>query len=239
MDTLSVVILAAGKSHDNAAQPPPLLSERNGNLLIEQIFRQIDFDADTTLVLQSEQAKNEHIDDIVSLLCPQANIVLATGPTSGAACSALLAINHIDPEGELLLLNANEFADVDAASVIESFRERNLDAGTIVFPSLHPRYCYARFDDEGIVEEVSEKRPISRSAVAGFFWWRKGGEFIHCATEMIRTRNDVKGQFYVCPTLNEMVLLGKRVGVHQIEAPAYHPLKTQAQSRAFESGAAE
>ena len=239
MDTVSVIILAAGRSHDEAAQPPPLLSERNGSLLIEQIFRQIDFKADTTLVLQREQAKRERIDSVISILCPQANTVLATGPTSGAACSALLAINHIEPDSELLLLNANEFADVDAAAVIESFRARTLDAGTIVFPSLHPRYCYARLDDEGMVEEVSEKRPISRNAVAGFFWWRRGGDFIDCATEMIRTRNEVDGQFYICPTLNEMILHGKRVGVHKIDASDYHPLKSQAQNRAFESGAAE
>ena len=237
--TVSVVILAAGKSHDEAAQPPPLLSERNGSLLLEQIFRQIDFEADVTLVLQREQAERESIDSIVSVLRPQANIVLATGTTSGAACSALLAIRHIELERELLLLNANEFADVDAASVIDSFRARTLDAGTIVFPSLHPRYCYARLDDEGLVKEVSEKRPISRNAVAGFFWWRRGGDFIHCATEMIRTRNEVDGQFYICPTLNEMILHGKRVGVHQIDAVDYHPLKTQAQSRSFEDGAAE
>ena len=237
MAQVTVIILAAGSGKEDDAALPPLLSERNGILLIEQIFRQIDFDARIIIVLQERQAKDESIGSILSVLCPDVEVVLAPGPTAGAACSALLAVDHVDPERELLLLNANEFVEVRPAEVIEVFRSRDLDAGTIVFPSLHPRYCYARVDADDLVEEVSEKRPISRDAVAGFFWWRYGGDFLACAADMVRTRNDVNGHFFVCPTLNEMVLLGKQTGVFRIDRAAYHPLKTEAQSRAFQDGA--
>lgn len=233
----TVVILAAGGGKDGGAHAPPLLGERRGTLLIEELFRQIDFAEKVVIVLQRQQAKQQNIDSIVSVLRPDAHVVLAPGPTAGAACSALLAIDHIDPGRELLLLNANEFVEVDSAKVLETFRKRDLDVGTIVFPSLHPRYCYARLDPGGLVEEVSEKRPISRNAVAGFFWWREASDFVGCASHVIRTQNDVNGQFYICPTLNEMIMLGKQVGVFKIEATAYHPLKTVAQSRDFEHGA--
>ena len=234
----TAVIVAAGGGQDSGGHAPPLLGERRGTLLIEKLFRQIDFAENVVIVLQREQAMQQNIDSIVSVLRPDAQVVLAPGPTAGAACSALLAVDHIDPGRELLLLNANEFVEVDPAEVIESFRKRDLDVGTIVFSSLHPRYCYARLNSEGLVEEVSEKRPISRNAVAGFFWWREAGDFFHCASHVIRTQNDVNGQFYICPTLNEMIMLGKQVGVFKIEAAAYHPLKTVAQSRDFEHGAA-
>ena len=233
----TAVILAAGGGDGEGAHAPPLLGERRGTLLIEELFQQIDFAENIVIVLQQWQAKQQNIDSIVSVLRPDAQVVLAPGPTAGAACSALLAVDQIDLGRELLLLNANEFVDIDSAEVIETFRQRDLDVGTIIFSSLHPRYCYARLDSEGLIEEVSEKRPISRNAVAGFFWWRQASDFVGCASHVIRTQNDVNGQFYICPTLNEMIMLGKQVGVFKIEAAAYHPLKTVAQSRDFEHGA--
>ena len=56
----------------------------------------------------------------------------------------------------------------------------------VTFRSLHPRYSYMLVDDNGLIVEAAEKRPISRHATAGFYWYRRGADFVQSAQDMIR-----------------------------------------------------
>jgi hypothetical protein len=175
-----------------------------------------------------------HLDSVAALAATGAVVVPVEGPTRGAACTALLCLDHIDPEAELLILNGNEFIDADYVAILTDFRKRSLDCGLVVFPSLHPRYSYVRLDDDGLVEEAAEKHPISRSAIAGFFWFRRGADFVEGATAMIRKDADHDGYFYISLVLNELVLGQRRVGVMPIAADRYRPLKSRSQVAAYE-----
>jgi len=119
--------------------------------------------------------------------------------------------------------------DVDYRAVLADFRERHLDAGTITFSSIHPRYSYVRLSAEELVVEAAEKRPISGHATAGFYWFARGNDFVRAAEEMIYKDASVNGAFYICPVLNELVLEQARIGVYPIQADQYHPLKTARQ----------
>ena len=110
------------------------------------------------------------------------------GETKGAACSCLLAINHIPPDDPLIVANADQIIDWDLNAVLSYFEEGDFDAGTICFESVHPRRSYVAVDEQGEVVEAAEKKPISRNAIAGFYYYRRGSDFIQAAMKSILCR---------------------------------------------------
>ncbi len=233
-------MLVLGAGHASEPDAPPLwLVENDGVLLVER-FAQIGHTLGAAMVfaVRAQDIRRFRIDSVIGLSCPGATVVSVAGETGGAACTALLCTPHIDADRELLLLNSNEYLDVDPSGVISDFRTRELDAGVVTFPSLHPRYSHVRLE-EGLIVEAAEKHPISRHASAGFTWYRRGGDFIRAAQDMIRKDAQVDGRFFVSLTLNEMVLRQKRLGAFEIEARHYHPLKSRRQASVFEAESLE
>jgi len=187
------------------------------------------------VAFRDEDVRDHHLDSIVSLLHPGAVSIGVQGKTEGAACTALLAIGLINNDDELLIVSANEFLEVNFSEVLTDFRSRKLDAGVVVFRSIHPRYSYVRINNDGFVVEASEKKPISTNATAGFYWFSRGHSFVEAAKSMIRKDARVNRMFYICPTFNELILNDRRVGVYKVENKYYHPLKDSRQVDQFEA----
>lgn len=237
---MNIVILAAGNDdvHSERADEYPLfLSEIDGEMLVEHLVRKCQDLAPARLLfaVKKEHLSRHHVDDIIRLMVPDAAIVEIAGHTMGAVCTALLLVDYIDLEDELLILNASDFVDADLSIIIQNLRDRGADGGTIIFDSLHPRYSFARLDPEGYVVEVAEKRPISRNATAGCYWYRSAQDFLAASERMIIKDAHVNGQFYVSQTFNEMVLENKVVLAERIDASQYHPVKSSRQVATLES----
>lgn len=236
---MNVLILAAGQVDFNAhdGNYPLCLSEIDGIPLIERLIQvcsnlgEISF----IIALREQDIRHHHLDNIVTLLAPNAKIISVADGTRGAACTALLATGYIDDGNELLILNGNEILDVDFSNIVSSFRGRQLDVGAITFSSVHPRYSYVRLNSENFVVEAAEKNPISRHATAGFYWFARGKDFVRSVQNMIRKDASVNDRFYISTALNEMVLEQARIGIFPIETINYHPLKTERQLMQFEA----
>ena len=214
-------------SNDN--NYPLCLTELDGTPLIERLIsscKVID-NAKFIIALRESDICCYHLDNIIHLLAPNAKIIRITADTCGAACTALLAAGTINNDEELLILNGNELLNENFSKILKDFRLRNLVAGTVVFSSIHPRYSYVRLNTENLVIEAAEKNPISRHATAGFYWFLQGKDFVRAAQNMMRKDASVNGLFYICPSLNELVLEQARIGIYPIHAHQYHPLKTE------------
>jgi len=235
---MNIMILIAGRQATSVDENYPFcLTEFNGKPIIQQLMEQcLDIQPSRVIVaLQEEDVRKYHLDEIVLLLVPQALVIRVQGHTQGAACTALLACKYLDNEEELLIINGNEFLDLNFTEVLLDFRNRQLGAGLVVFDSIHPRYSYVRLDESGHVVEAAEKRPISRSATAGFYWYSKGRLFVQAAKNMIRKRASINDRFYICPAFNELVLDQVLIGTRAIDVANYHPLKTEKQLERFEA----
>lgn len=234
---MKVLILAAADQQGEFEDSdyPLCLTEFDGTTLIERIARKCAGlpASEWIFAMREREVRRYHLDNVVRQLVPNPRILIVRDNTRGAACTALLAAGSIDSDEELLIVSANEVVDVDLTTLVESFRLRGLDAGTIVFPSVHPRYSYVRLDQQGFVLEAAEKNPISSDAMAGIHWFAHGRTFVHCAKQTIRKDAHVEGSFYVSPTLNELVLEQSLIGVHRIEARQYHPLKNRRRVRSL------
>ena len=132
---------------------------------------------------------------------------------------------RLPQDNELLIVSANEFVDIPLCEVLDSFRSRELDAGTVVFKSLNPAYSFVDIDTEGIVTETAQRRPISDNATTGIFWYSSTAAFVAGAKRMISKDANTEGQFFVAPVFNELVLEQMKVGVYEISSDLYTPLK--------------
>jgi dTDP-glucose pyrophosphorylase len=237
-----MVVVIPSASNDDAFQgrgfaySKPLV-EIHGKALVEHVWSSLKvLRADCyAFVVRDSDVKRTHLDKMLLLMEPKAAIIQARGPTGGAACTALLAIEHIRPDQELVIANGDQVFACDLLDAVNEFRARDLDAGTLVFDSVHPRWSFVRVNEDGYVTEAAEKRPISRHATAGFYYFKRGRDFIDAAATMIRKDGHVNGQFYVCPVFNELILRQARIGVRKISRESYISLSTPQNIEEYET----
>jgi hypothetical protein len=239
MNTAILILAARQSSLENHSEEFPLcLAETDGVSLIERIIgntRSIAHSKYFFALLESEM-RRYHLDQVASLLAPGSKVICIPEGTGGSTCTALLAASQINPDDSLLIISANELVDCDLSAVLNDFQSRELDAGTLIFHSIHPRYSYVRLDEFGMVTETAQQNPITNHATVGIFWFKKSSEFVESAMESIRKGAITSGNFYVATTFNEMILRQKKIGIFKIENDKYHPLKNDRQIEYFESG---
>lgn len=229
---MNILILMAGGDeafHEVGYRYPKNLTEIAGLPLVEHVigsFASFVGKPDTrfTFLVKGEEIARFHTDDVLQLLVPNVEVIPVQEPTGGAACTALLAVESVNNDEPLLLCNGDMIVDADLAAVVASFQERDLDGGVVVFEAVHPRWSYVKTNESGYVIETAEKRPISKLATAGIYYFKQGRDFVQAACEMIKKDANVGGAFYVCPSYNELILRQKRIGVYEVPRSAYHSL---------------
>lgn len=178
-------------------------------------------DAQFIVIVRKEDARNCHLDDMIKLMIPGCEVIVSDGATKGSACSCLLAIDLIEEDEPLIIAGGNQLMLENPQKVVADFQANNYDGGVVVFDDIHPRWSFVKLDAEGMVIEAAEKRPISRNATTGFYYFKYGRYFVQSAQKMIQKGASVNGQYYVCPCYNEMVLAHKRIGAYRISKMEY------------------
>jgi dTDP-glucose pyrophosphorylase len=102
--------------------------------------------------------------------------------------------------------------------------ETDADGGIVTFKATHPKWSFAKLDKNGLVTEVAEKNPISDTATVGFYYWKRGSDFVKYAEEMIEQDIRVNNEFYVCPVYNNGIKDG--LGVRTFNVPKMWGLGT-------------
>jgi NDP-sugar pyrophosphorylase family protein len=183
--------------------------------------------------------RQEHIEkfalgDVLNLIAPGCRIVPMGKPTAGALCSVLLGLEYLQHEDELLVANADQWIDAPIDSFLKAARDSNWDGALVTFPNTHPRWSYARTEND-LVVAVAEKQPISRNATAGLYYFRRGIDFVRGAERRLLKNATFSGEYYVAPVYNELILSGKRVGIFPIEAAQMHGLGTPEEVERFQA----
>ncbi len=233
---------ASSQFFEGAAYPyPKPLVEISGKPMIQHVIEnlsRIREDKCFIFILREEDCTRHHLDSTVHLLAGEdAVIIKLQRETKGAACSALLAIDLIANEQPLIIANGDQLFDVDLDAYLARFREEKANAGCLSFESVHPRWSYVRLEGEDIVE-AAEKRPISRQAIAGFYYFASGMDFVEAAKQMIRRGATVNGQFYIAPVLNELVLENRRLRAYAVPNETYHTFYSPQKIEEYELGRA-
>lgn len=218
---------------------PKNLVEINGLPLIQRVTQQVQpllkKGARLFVINRREENRQYHTASALKLLAPQVTIIELAQPTAGAACTALLAMEHISNDEPILICNGDIILETPIASMIDEFRRKKLDGGIVVFEAVHPRWSYVRCNAEGYVIETAEKRPISTLATVGLYYFRQGNDFVQAAMEMIRKGDHVENRFYICPSYNQMILKQAKIGVAKVAKDAYFSLATPQGVQSYEA----
>ena len=237
--TINILIPIAGNSsffaEDEYPYPKPLI-DVCGKMMIEHVvdnYSMITGEKRFIFVIKSSDCDKYHLDDVLRLVSNhKCKIVKIDNETKGAACSAIMAIKYINNKYPLIIANADQTLDVDMNLILKEVGQ--YDGGVISFNSAHPRWSYARLNKDNFIVETSEKRPISNHAIAGFYFFSKGSEFVKGAMSMIRKDANIEGLYYVAPVFNEMILKRKKIKTIMIDNDKYHTFYTPNKIKEFE-----
>ena len=236
---LNVLLPIAGASSffDIKQYPYPVpLIEIRGRPMIERVIanlRAIGDDVRFIFVVRGEDCRRFHLDNTLSLLAPGCQIVKLEGETGGALCSALMAISHINNDDPLVVANSDQIFVNALPEQFDELRASGADAGCLCFDSVHPRWSYVRVED-GLVTEAAEKTPISRNAIAGFYYFREGQFFAAAAMRTILNRRAVDNRYFIAPVLNELILEGRKVAMAKLPDDNYISFYTPQRLEEFE-----
>lgn len=237
---INILVPMAGKSQYFSESefpfPKPLI-EIGHKTIIEHVIQNLSSagaDVQFIFVLSSADCRKFHLDSTLNIITDhKCRIVRLDNETKGAACSALMAISHIANDNPLIIANSDQLFDDSLKDLISGMGDA--DAGALTFESVHPRWSYVRLSEQGLVVETAEKRPISRLAIAGLYYFRHGKAFVEAAMRSIQKDSSVNGNFYIAPTLNEMILVGKTIRTMKVDAERYHTFYTPQKIKEFES----
>ena len=196
--------------------PKPLV-EVKGKPMIEVVINNLNMDANFIFIVQKKHVEDYNIDKMLKLIKNNSEVVEIDGLTEGAACTTLLAKEFIDSENPLLISNSDQFINWNPREMMYSFTSKDFDGGILTFKASHPKWSYAKVNDENIVTEVAEKNPISDNATVGVYYWKHGSDYVKYADQMIENNTRVNNEFYVCPVYNEAIADNKRITIGEVE----------------------
>jgi HAD superfamily hydrolase (TIGR01509 family) len=207
-EKLNVLIpmAGAGSRFEQAGYtfPKPLIEVRN-KPMIQVVVENLNLDANYIYVVQKLHREKYNLDTLLNLLTPGCKIVETDGLTEGAACTALLAKEYIDNDNPLFFANSDQFVEWDSNEFMYKMQETDADGGIVTFTATHPKWSFAKVDENGLVTEVAEKNPISDIATVGYYYWKYGSDFVKYAEQMIEKNVRVNNEFYVCPVFNQAI----------------------------------
>lgn len=210
---------------------PTYMTEINQKTIIEIL---IDFaksiNPDKAIFcIKNEDINNFYLDKIIKMRIENAVIIKINNETKGAVCTSMLASEFIDNNDELLITSINDFTDRNWNTILDYFRANDFDAGIVSFNSIHPRYSFAKLNENEEVIEITEKKPSSSNALVSFYYFKHGKEYIECSKNIIRKDAAINDSFYISQTINEMILKQNKIGLYRIANSEFHLLKTEAQ----------
>jgi HAD superfamily hydrolase (TIGR01509 family) len=219
-ETLNVLIpmAGAGSRFEQAGYtfPKPLIEVRN-KPMIQVVVENLNINANFIYIVQAKHRKSYNLDTLLNLITPGCKIVEVDHLTEGAACTALLAKDYINTDAPLFFANSDQFVEWDSNEFMYKMNETQADGGIVTFEATHPKWSFAKLNEQGLVTEVAEKNPISNVATVGFYYWKHGSDFVKYAEQMIAKNIRVNNEFYVCPVFNEAIQDQKQIRNFKVE----------------------
>jgi HAD superfamily hydrolase (TIGR01509 family) len=195
--------------------PKPLIDVK-GKPMIQVVVDNLNVEATFIYVVQKTHREKFNLDTLLNLITPGCKIVEVDGITEGAACTTLIAKEHINNDQPLLMANSDQFIEWDSNEFMYKMIEQKVDGGIVTFQATHPKWSFVKLKN-GYVCEVAEKKPISDIATVGVYYWAKGSDYVKYAEQMIDKNVRVNNEFYVCPVFNEAIADGKKIKAFGIE----------------------
>lgn len=186
--------------------PKPLI-DVGDKPMIQRVIENLDGpDTEFIFLARQEHLEEYKIKALLNLLTDgRCKIVPVAERTEGAACTVLLAKEHIDCTDELIVANCDQIVRFSRENFNALRRWSGSSNLIFTFRATHPKWSFAECDAMGKVIRVAEKVPISDIATCGIYHFRRGSEFVTATKQMITQKRKVNNEYYVCPVYNELI----------------------------------
>lgn len=213
-----IPMAGAGKRFYEAGYifPKPLI-EINNKPMIQWVIDGLNIKANYIFVVQKDHIERYNLKSVLKIIEPKCKIVIIDNLTEGAACTTLLAKRYINNKNPLIIANSDQYIEWNSSKVLYNFMSKKIDGAILTFESVHPKWSYARINDNNVVEEVAEKKVISKNATVGIYFWRFGSDYVKYCERMIKKELRVNNEFYVCPVFNEAINDKKNIVIYPVD----------------------
>ena len=217
---LQIVIpmAGAGKSFQKAGYKfPKFLVDVAGKPMIQWVTENINAEAKYIFILNKDQYDKYNLKHMLPLLVDNLEIITLNKETKGAPQTVLSAEKIINNDKPLAIINTDQYMEWNSNEFFYAMAADECDGGVVSFESTHPMYSFVKTGDDGFITECAEKKPISRYATAGVYYFRRGKDFVQGAKEMIKKKITTNGLYFVCPVYNELIAKGMKIRKYDIE----------------------
>ncbi len=198
--------------------PKPLV-DVDGKTMIERVIDNLGPANKHIFLVLAEHVEEYSIDKVLMDIIPECIVIPVNSITEGAACTCLLAKQHLDNDEPLLIANSDQLTEWNPSHFqMYCLSHAGWADGVILtFESDYPGDSFAKVNEWGDVEYVREKEVISNHGTCGLYYWRRGHMFVSAAEQMINKNVRVNNEFYVCPIYNEMIARYHRVSIYPVK----------------------
>lgn len=217
---LTIVIPMAGRGSRFAnagyTNPKPLIPIQ-GTPMIKVVIDNLRPSRDHRFVFicQREHVEAYGLSEKLAAWAPGCAIVQIDAVTEGAACTVLLAKEHIG-DGPLMIANSDQYIDVAIDDYLAVADREGIDGLIMTMTADDPKWSFVGLNDEGLVTRVVEKQVISDEATVGIYNFARGSDFVRGAECMIAADKRVNGEFYVAPVYEELIEDGARIAIMNV-----------------------
>jgi len=217
---------AGSRFQDEGYIDPKPLIQVAGNFMVTLASKFLPKADKWIYICKSEHIDNYQIDKILKKQNESTSVLTVDKLTEGQASTCLLAKDLIDNDEELMIAASDNGMLWDE----ELFNSLRNEADCLIWTFRNnvtvnekpAAYGWVDVDETGQARKVSVKVPISTNyssdhAVVGAFWFKKGQLFVTAAESMIAKNRRVNNEFYVDEAINELIELGYKVKVMEIE----------------------
>ena len=218
---LNIVLPIAGRGSrfaDAGYELPKPLIPVHGVPMIEAVVRNVRPAVAHRFIFVALADHLQHLGmrETLERAAPGCLIVPVDRVTEGAACTVLLAREHIDTNDPLMLANSDQWVDIDINDYLATMDRQQADGLIMTMKADDPKWSFVGLNPAGLVTRVVEKQVISDEATVGIYNFRRGSDFVRAADRMIEKNLRVNNEFYVAPTYNELIAEGARVAIFNV-----------------------
>lgn len=215
---MKLVVPMAGRGSRFAEKgyniPKPLIDVHGKPMIVRIVENFNDLPIDSYIFMVLEEHVQKY--NLCEILKQATNgkpfeIIVVKEVTQGSASTILLAKDLINTYEPIIIANSDQYVKFNKINFQVLLEWANPASVVFVFNSTHSKWSFVRLGEFFNIIEVAEKNPISNIANCGIFYFKHGNIAVNAIECMIRKNIRVNGEYYLAPSLNELIPFRDRI----------------------------
>jgi dTDP-glucose pyrophosphorylase len=194
--------------------------------MIDRAITSLNLKGQYIFIINNQNGQTEEFIQEIKNVVPDARIVEVDYITDGPASTALLASDFINNDNPLVIANCDQIMEWEPEEFFNEINTTTKDGLVVTYKVQTQKNSYVQLDEDGNAVRFAEKEIISEHSLNGIHFWKTGSDFVSSATEMIRKDIRTNNEFYISQTYNELIRIGKKIGIYEIDVDKHWAVGT-------------